>query len=327
MNKLIFSTLAISLVFLGCAQKPEERQIQKKDKELTIQLEGTSYPYKSQTITSINGKVKEIKNPTGSYVKKDDVIFSIDEKIIQKQIEQLQFEIENSEKNLRGYRNAYSGGTNPTIIHLARMNLEKVARLYAQGYTSEERFNEAKNNYANVLFNNKTQQNNNSREYYAQEQDLASKKTELAVLQERLKDTTVKSKIEGFILNLDLYEDQQIGEGQKVGTIVDISRIKIKAGLATGLLPYVKEGEKVTITFLTTPPYNVSVPIGRVVPVLDPEFGRIAVEFEVANKDYIVQAGTKAIVSIPLQEQDQEQVRKIFIKNEKQTTLDVQSSN
>lgn len=327
MIKLIFSTVAISLVFLGCAQKPEERQIQKKDKELNIQLEGTSYPYKSQTITSINGKVKKIVNGTGNYVKKGDVIFSIDEKIIQKQIDQLKYEIETSEKNIKRVRNSYSGGSNPTVIHLARMNLEKVARLYAQGYTSEERFNEAKNNYANALFNTKAQQNNNTKEYYTQEQDLAAKKTQLAVLQERLKDTTVKSKIDGFILDLNLYEDQQIGEGQKVGTIIDISRIKIKAGLATGLLPYVKEGEKVSISFLTTPPYNITVPVGRVVPILDPEFGRIAVEFEVPNKDYIVQAGTKAIVTIPLPEKDQEKVRKVFIKNEKDTALEVRSSN
>ena len=228
MIKLISSILIITLGFLGCAQKPEERQIQKKDKELSIQLEGTSYPYKSQTITSIAGKVKEINNPVGNYVNAGDTIFSIDEKLIQSQISQLKNEISSSEKNLSRYKNNNGTGSNPTIIHLARMNLEKVAKLYAQGYTSEERFNDAKNNYANVLFANKNQQNNNSREYYTQEQNITEKKTRLMLLEARLKDTNVRSKINGFVLNLDLYEDQQIGDGAKVGTVVDISRIKIK---------------------------------------------------------------------------------------------------
>ncbi len=316
MTKIIFSTLILSLVFLGCAQKPEERQIQKKDKKLSIELEGTSYPYKSQTITSINGKVSEIKNNVGSFVNKNDVIFSIDEKVIQKQIAQLEKEIEVSEKNLYRYKNYGGGGTNPTIIHLARMNLEKVAKLYAQGYTSEEKFNEAKNEYANALYRKNESENSSRTVYYEKEQNISEKRVELFKLQDRLENTLVKAIISGYISKLDVYEGKILSEGENIGSIVDISRIKVKAGLAPGLLPFVKKNKVVTITFLTTPAVIMEVPVKKVIPVMDPEFGRIIVEFEVPNKDNLIQSGTKALVNIVLSDEDREKVNFIFNNNE-----------
>lgn len=317
MTKLISTIALASIVFIGCAEKPEERQLLKKADNLTIELEGTSYAYKSQTLTSISGKVSEIKKNTGDYVNKGDIIFSIDQKNVRREIKQLKFEIKALEKNLKKYKQYNNNGANPTIIHLARINLEKVAKLYSQGYASEEKFDEAKNRYANVLFSNKREENSNSKEYYNIEQNIISKKTKLANLEDTIGDTTIKSNINGYISKLNLYEGKILSEGENIGTIVDISRIRVKSGLAPGLLPFVKKDKEVKITFLTTPAIITTVPVKKVIPIIDPEFGRILVEFEVPNEHNIIQPGTKSIASVLLSKEEKEKVNFMFNNGEK----------
>jgi len=316
MIKLI-STIAIaSIVFVGCAEKPEERQIVNKDKKLSIQLEATAYPHKVRAIGSTSGKVHTINNNIGNLVKKDDPIFSIDRKLIEKEINALKKQIAKAKRNMRQYGNNYRG-SNPSAIQLTRMNLEKVASLYSKGYASEEQFNQAKLNYSNALYlqneNNRTSNTNS----YNQNRDISEKELELYRLQERLKDSTVKASMNGYIFKLDLFEGKILTDGQKIGEIVDISKVKVRAGLASGLLPFVKEGRTAKITFLTTPPFERVVPINKVIPVMDAEFGRVTIDFEVDNKDYLIQPGTKAIVHLALKENEQEEVKDMFLFDEK----------
>lgn len=329
MFKVIATTLSVSLLFLGCAQKPEERQIVEKDKALNIQLEATAFANQIRAITSIAGKVKTIDNQVGNYVKKGDPIFSIDKELIEKEIKIVKGQIESGERYMNNSRYA-SSGNNPTIIQLARMNLEKVSTLYAQGYVSEEKYREAKSNYANALYQENQKNSGDNANYYNQRKDVEAKQLELYRLEEKLKDTTVEANMTGYIFNLDLYEGQNLGEGQKVGEIVDISSIRVRAGLATGLLPYVKEGRVATISFLTTPPINVQVPIEKVIPVMDPAFGRIAIDFTVKNNNNLIQPGTKAIVTIPVKEDEKEKVKEIFLYDEKKNStgvIEVKSEN
>jgi len=240
MTKLISTIALASIVFIGCAEKPEERQIIKKDKTLSIQLEATAYPHKTRAISSTSGKVFTIDNHIGNLVKKNDPIFSIDRSLIEKEISVLNKQISNAKRNMNQYRNNY-GGSNPTAIQLTRMNLEKVASLYSKGYASEQQFNQAKLNYSNALYlqneNNRTSNTNS----YNQNRDISDKELELYRLKERLNNSTVKASMDGYIFKLDLFEGKILTDGQKIGEIVDISKVKVRAGLASGLLPFVKK--------------------------------------------------------------------------------------
>jgi len=323
MIKLVSTIALASIVFIGCAQKPEERQIIKKDKALSIQLEATAYPHKVRSISSISGKVETIFNNTGDHVKKGDKIFSIDESLIKKEIEILEKQISDSKDSMNNYRNTNYIGQHPTVIQLARMNLEKVAALYSKGYTSEEKYNQAKMDYANALYSQNEKNSGNKTNYNNQKKDISEKELQLYTLKERLKNTTVTSSLEGYIFQLEVFEGKLLTEGEKVGEIVDISKVKVRAGLATGLLPFVKEGREAKITFLTTPPFEVTVPIKKIIPVMDAEFGRVTIDFEVANADYLIQPGTKAIVKLALKENEQEQVKDMFLFDEKKNKSNV----
>tara|TARA_B100001063_G_scaffold198983_1_gene191685 strand:- start:2312 stop:3301 length:990 start_codon:yes stop_codon:yes gene_type:complete len=316
MTKLISTIALASIVFIGCAEKPEERQIIKKDKTLSIQLEATAYPHKTRAISSTSGKVFTIDNHIGNLVKKNDPIFSIDRSLIEKEISVLNKQISNAKRNMNQYRNNY-GGSNPTAIQLTRMNLEKVASLYSKGYASEQQFNQAKLNYSNALYlqneNNRTSNTNS----YNQNRDISDKELELYRLKERLNNSTVKASMDGYIFKLDLFEGKILTDGQKIGEIVDISKVKVRAGLASGLLPFVKKGRTAKITFLTTPPFERTVPINKIIPVMDAEFGRVTIDFDVDNKDFLIQPGTKAIVHLALKENEQEKVKDMFLFDEK----------
>lgn len=323
MTKLLSIALISSIVFIGCAQKPEERQIVKKDKALSIQLEATSYAHQVRSISSISGKVKTIHINTGDKIEEGNDIFSIDENLILREIKVLEKQIADAKDNIRYYQRANRLGNNPSIIQLARMNLEKVASLYSKGYTSEEDFNLAKVNYANAIYSESEKKNGNNTNYINQKKDLSEKELKLFTLQERLKNTTVKANMSGYLHNLELFEGKLLTEGEKVGEIIDISKIKVRAGLATGLLPFVKKGREAKITFLTTPPFELSVPIKKIIPVMDAEFGRVTVDFEVDNTDYLIQPGTKAIVTVALKENEQDKVKEMFLFDEKKNKSNV----
>lgn len=330
MIKPILSILTASILLSSCAQKPEERQIQKEQNKLSLELEGTTYPYKSRFILALRGKVDNIYKKVGDYVYKDDPIFSIDKKLLEEEIKRLEYELYTLKKERNLYSSSTTGGSNPTVVHLARINLEKVAKLYSQGNTSEERYNEAKNTYANALFNDETQKNNSSRQRYLLDKDIEQKKAELNLYKEKLENSTVKAQINGFIESLDIYQGYETGEGQKIGNIIDISKFTVKAGLATGLLNYIKVGQLVNVSFITNT-YNQpqTVPITRIIPLVDPEFGRIIVECEVNNINNTIQPLTKTIVKIPLSEENEvklktEQRVEKFIKDD---ALSIKSHN
>lgn len=305
----ILSILVASILFSGCAQKPEERQIQKEENKISLQLEATVYPYETKFISGLNGKVDKIYKNVGDYVNSGDLIYTIDTELIKKQIKQVKNEILILEKERR-YNNSGNNGFNPTVVHLARINLEKVAKLYAQGLTSEQRYNEAKNTYAIALFDNENQRNNNNRQRYTIEQNLEDKRNELYLLNERLNNSEVKSKMNGFIDRLDIYEGYQVGEGERVGSVIDISKLKIKAGIASGLINYVKKDQLISVSFVSTSYIpSQTVPITRVVPLIDPEFGRIIIETEVDNINNMIQPKNKAIVKVPLSEEEQNKLK------------------
>lgn len=50
---------------------------------------------------------------------------------------------------------------------------------------------------------------------------------------------------------------------------------------------------------------------------MDAEFGRVTIDFDVDNKDFLIQPGTKAIVHLALKENEQEKVKDMFLFDEK----------
>jgi len=215
---------------------------------------------------------------------------------------------------------------NVPAINLAAMELKKIAFLRSKGYLNKFEENSYKKNYINALYNNN--QNNNTDNFEKIKnlnKQIMSSKIDLKKLEYRLKHADAYAKIDGFVAGLQLSKRESIGTNRKICSIVNLDKVLIKAGFSTGLLPFIYKGEKIKISFVTTPPYSASSVITQVNPIVNPAFGRMTIEAIIPNKNYILQEGTRALVTISLSKKGQNEVKKYFLNNNRDTTLEIKS--
>ena len=103
-------------------------------------------------------------------------------------------------------------------------------------------------------------------------------------------------------------------KGSVIGKILDLKKVVVKAGLAPGLYKFIHKGDKVRLDFITTPPYNTTAKISRIIPIVDPKIGRMVAEIVINNPNYLLQDGTKALVTIIPGEKEQTELYKYYYK-------------
>ena len=330
-KKLCFQSLFFLalLVFVGgCAKTQEQKELKTTENNVSIRIEGAVYPIRKQdVISSVSGYVKNIYVKNGDRVKKGDKIYSLDKELIRLDIENKKIELSSLEQirdHVRTKRVGIDG--NIPAINLAAMELKKMAYLRSKGYANDFEENKYKKSYINALYGAK---NNSNVDNYEKLKNLSkqikSAKIALKKMEYKLDHADAYAQISGFVTNLDLNKREMLGINKKVCTIVDLDKVLVRAGFSTGLLPFIYTGKKVDITFVTTPPYKTSAKITQVNPIVNPAFGRMTIETIVPNHNYILQFGTRALVTIPLSKKGQAQVKKYFLQNKRNEILEIKS--
>ena len=330
MKKIISLSLIlfVAIFFFGCAKTPEEKEIKKSKEGITIRLEGEVYPSKKEDIISpLDGKIKNVFVKVGDKVKKNDPILSFTTTVSQYDIQRTKDEL----KYLVSLRNflqrSHKDHVDIAMVNIARLNLEKLAKLKSRGYTSDKELSDAKLAYVSSLNTRYSDKESRIERVKMLDQRISSIRTELKKLNHMLGMSKVRSDLSGIVAEVKTQKGDYVARGQKLATITNLDTVIVKAGIAPGLLPFIKKGKKVKINFITTPPYSVDAKIDRVVLVVDPNFGRMTVEIKVPNKNYILQPGTKALVTVYLNKKEQEFVRKNFIDNPNKTVYEVKAEN
>jgi len=109
--------------------------------------------------------------------------------------------------------------------------------------------------------------------------------------------------------------------------VINIDKVVVYGALASGLYQFVKEGQKVKVSFLTTPSIQRMGIVDRIVPVVDPELGRMIVQIPLKNPDYALQPSTKALIEVTLSKSAQGKVRKIFYESDQRSKyIDIKSN-
>ncbi len=318
-------TMSIFFLFVGCAKTQEQKELKATENNISIRIEGGVYPFEKQDVlSSVSGYVKDVYVKNGDRVKKGDKIYSLDEEMIKLDIKNQQIQLSSLEdvrKHLKSQK-TYSG--NIPSINLAAQELKKIAYLKSKGYISDFEMNKYKKTYINALYSNKNN-NDNYEKIRNIDKLIALSKIELEKLKYKSDHANGYAMINGIVSNLSVSKGESIGIGKKVCSVVNISKVIVKAGFSTGLLPFVHKNQHISISFVTTPPYRVDAKIKKVNPVIDPAFGRMTIEAIVPNNNYILQEGTRALVTISLPKKGQEEVKKYFLNNKRDTILEIKS--
>ncbi len=326
-NTILLSVL-IAALFSGCAQSVEEKQLVKRDKNITIRIEAQVYPSVRQNILApIDGVVEKIHAENGSFVHNGDLLYQFDTKSIQLDIAKLKHEIRLIKKRLAmmSRDRQETKQSDETMHYNAKKYLQKIVRLHAEGYATESELSAARKQYYDTVNAKRAKMFSNEEGSDNQLIALEEKKALLQKALYQMAMSSVKSQYDGYLIGSTLKAGSNIGRSSMMASVINIDSIILKAGLAPGLYPFVKEGQKVKIDFIVTPPYSIEADVSRIIPVIDPTFGRMIVEIELKNSNYILQDGMKALVTIGLNEEHQKIVKEHFIDKKGQTIVQVRS--
>jgi len=329
MNSYAMKFFSASLFFIillsGCAKSQEEKELKVSDNNISIRIEGAVYPTQRQDIISSSaGKIKHLHIKYGDRVKKGEHIYSLDKELIRLDIQNKQTEIASIQK----IKNNLAINSTHTIadVNLAAIELKKIALLKSEGYVQNFEQNNYKKNYINTLNTQKSQDTSRYEKLKTLDASLSAKKIELQKLQYQLKHADGYANINGFVADIQVQEGETIGNDKKVCTIVNLDKVIVRAGFATGLLPFIRVNKEVDVSFVTTPPYQTHSTIKKISPIVNPTFKSMTLDIVVPNNHYVLQEGTRALVTIKLSKEGQESVKKYFLHNKRDRVVQIQSN-
>ncbi len=323
-----FALLLLPLLFLGCAKTAEQKEIKKSKEGITIRLEGTVYPSKKEAIIApMTGRIKHIFVKPGDRVAKNSLIASFETIVTEYDVQKTVQELEYLKKLKKFLQASKKENMSLALVNIAREKLERLSKLRAKGYADTLEYDNAKALYASSLHNRYSEKESKTEKLHFLDERINVTKNELLKLQHTLALSQIRSNLSGFVADIDTQVGEYVAKGTKLGHIVNLDKVIVKAGVAPGLLPFIKKGKKVKIDFITTPPYKVESTISRVVMVVDPDFKRMTAEIEIPNKNYLLQEGTKALVTVYLTKEEQQFIKENFLDRANQTLYEVKSFN
>lgn len=325
---LFISILLVVLFASGCAKTAEEKEIKKSNKGITLRLEGEVYPIQKETIIApTTGTIKHIYVQVGDRVKKGEKILDFETKVTQFDIDKTKQELDYLTSLKRFLKRSKTNSANLALVNIARERLERLARLKSHGYADAGELNNAKELYAANLHSKYREKEDSTQQLRFLDERILETRNELKKLNYLLKSSHAYAHINGFVTDIKTQPGDYVSQGMKLGHIVNLDKVIVKAGIAPGLLPFIKKGKKVHIAFLTEPTYSVDATINKVDMVVDPDFNRMVAEIVVPNKNYILQEGTKALVTVYLNKAEQEFIRNNFLDNNNESVYEVKSFN
>jgi RND family efflux transporter MFP subunit len=244
-----------------------------------ITLSGSVISDNQKMITSrFMGFVTEVKVSEGDYVKRGDLLYTIDSKEIDSALTQVQLGISQAELSLQMYQNQYTN---------LNLNLERHKRLLKQNMVSKfevENLALAEKNLANMISIAKKQ--------------VKQAKTQLLEVKNQYRYLNIKAPNNGVIINKNIKVCEMAMPGMPAIVLSDLSNLKISAEIAESNLGRIKHGSTVKIVI---PSLNISVlgKVSAIIPNSNPmtHTFKIKVSFKHANKS--VYPGMYATIEIP----------------------------
>jgi multidrug resistance efflux pump len=316
-----------TLLLVGCAKSPEEKELKKSKDKLEIVLEGVIEPSReSKVIARQSEKIKAVNVKNGERVTKGQSLGNFDEYEAKHAYRKALVEYEKAKISARHYRTAYAEN-NESLANSKERILNTYA-LYKADNASLSELKNAEDAYLNLLHSEKIRRYNSDKEWSeaSKSTNLAAKDIERARLEvERSRynyaQVRIESPIAGYITDLKMYPDQAVSQGEMIARVIDIDNVNLKGSFSPGIYSYLRKNLTLDVSCLTTPPYKTKGTIREISPVIDSETKRMRIDIPLVNPKYLLQPGDKCVISIEMSRKEAETAgivtedKKVFIKS------------
>lgn len=265
-------------------------------------------------IPTIPGKVKTIKVKEGDSVKKGDVLFTLDEKDIRKQVDQAKasyeiakanYDMGQEQTNMAQESLERTKALAESILNNARENLENTKKLYEVGAVSKSQLDQAELALQQQEAQLETQLDQAEMGASDRVTKLANAQLEQAELaykqaQDALSNATITSPIDGIVTAISIEVGSMASNAQPSMNVVDMDKVYVQVDVVEGLINHLAKGQevKVTIPAVSSEPFNAA--IDSVNPGPDVRTQLYPIKICLDNKDGMIKPGMFANVEIPL---------------------------
>jgi len=244
----------------------------------TLTLTGSVISDNQKIITSRNmGYVTNVKVSEGDFVKKGQLLYTIDSKEIDASITQVRLGISQAELSLQMYQNQYTN---------VQLNLNRHKRLLKEDMVSKfevENLALAEKNLVSMIS-------------IAQKQVIQAK-AQLTEVKNQYQYLNIKAPNNGVVINKSIKVGEMAMPGQPAIVLSDLSNLKISTEIAESHLKRIKYGKKVNVT-IPSLGLKVTGKISAIIPSSNPmtHTFKIKISFDNNNRKDIFPGMYSAII-------------------------------
>lgn len=244
----------------------------------SITLSGTVISDNRKMITSrFMGFVTDVKVSEGDFVKKGQLLYTIDSKEIDSALTQVKLAISQAELSLQMYQNQYTN---------VKLNLERHKRLLEKDMVSKfevENLMLAEQNLANMIDIAKKQ--------------VAQAKTQLEEVKNQYRYLNIKAPNDGVIVSKNINVGEMAMPGMPAFVLSDLSDLKISAEISEDNLDRIQYDKKVEINI---PSQNIKTDgiISAIIPSSNPMTHSFKIKISFKNVYESIYPGMYATVTI-----------------------------
>ena len=250
-------------------QVPIEATIaKKKTVDQIIPLSGILQPINAVDIVAeTSGKIKKINKNLGDRVTPADILALIDDRVPFSQYRQAKAQVLSAENNLE----------------IAKLNLESDKELFESGDIS-------KLEYENTVLALKTAEANH-----------LSALANLSLAEKTYLDTKISPEISGIVSRKYVELGTMVSSGMPVYRIVDLSLLKIEAGVPQNLIGLIHQNTNAEIVISALNNKKIGGTVKYISPQADESTGTFSIEIHVKNtKENQIKAGMTAKINLAL---------------------------
>ncbi len=244
----------------------------------TLTLSGSVISDNEKMITSrFMGFVTNVKVSEGDYVKKGDLLYTIDSKEIDSALTQVQLAISQAQLSLQMYQNKYMN---------VKLNLQRHRRLLKKDMVSKyevENLALAERNMENMVI-------------IAQKQVIQAQ-ARLQEVKNQYRYLNIKAPNDGVIIAKNINVGEMAMPGMPAIVLSDLTNLKISAEIAESNLALIKHGKKVTVKIPSLQIVETG-KVSAIIPSSNPMTHSFKIKISFKNKNKSVYPGMYATISI-----------------------------
>ncbi|MCX6561763.1 MAG: efflux RND transporter periplasmic adaptor subunit [Candidatus Aminicenantes bacterium] len=288
-------------------QKTEPAPIQVKavtaakgDLIMTLKSPGEAYTEKKIALKAeASGVIKSLAAAEGLHVKAGDVLIEIDDREYALKLERLEamrlkyLSDLFLEKQFAGAEKAISPAALDKLAK-AQAEYEKVSLSFGKGLVAQAELERAQKDYELALI----EAGRKKEEIMASTKNLTQAEIDVKLARLDLEKTRIRAPYAGIITDLKVSPQERIDAGRELFTLVDISRIKVKAKVLESEIGKMQAGRTVDLQFAAYPGKTFKGTVDTVSPVVNAEDRTCTVYVSVANSSEELKPGMHAEVEI-----------------------------